>query len=150
MDKCKQCSKELTGKRQYCNDACRMAYKRSQPEQPEQSQPEQIQPEHEQSEQISNPNIQPEQDAQLADIPCRLTEELLDQLPTGVSKPTAQPTNETEDMQARHLHRRASNYQGLSWKDSPEYAELIYRLLTLTPAQLKDEGQTMPQWKGAA
>ena len=48
--KCKQCNQELSGKKQYCNDACRMAYSRRQPEhQPEQNH----QPEHEQ---IANPN----------------------------------------------------------------------------------------------
>lgn len=59
---CKACSKDLTGKRTYCDDACRMAFKRHgslnesmeamgwQPEQPEQNEPEQ-----------TNPNTQPEQ-----------------------------------------------------------------------------------------
>lgn len=44
--KCKQCNNELTGKKVYCDDACRMAYGRRQPEQPEHAQPEQTQPEH--------------------------------------------------------------------------------------------------------
>jgi hypothetical protein len=66
MNECKQCSKELTGRKQYCNDACRMAFSRNPNKpniEPEQimSQPEQIsQPEHEQPEQ-SQSEQQPEQ-----------------------------------------------------------------------------------------
>ena len=46
MNRCKnrKCGKIVTGKKVYCSDACRMAYKR---------QPEQVE--------LSNPNIEPEQ-----------------------------------------------------------------------------------------
>ena len=53
---CKQCNKELTGKKQYCGDACRMAYRRLKGEQ---QVAHHYQPEQE-SEQITNPNTQPE------------------------------------------------------------------------------------------
>lgn len=49
MSRCKSCNESVTGKKQYCNDACRMAFGRRQPEQisqPEHEQPEQMQPEH--------------------------------------------------------------------------------------------------------
>ncbi len=44
MRRCKQCNKELSGKKQYCNDACRMAYGRKANKKPEQTQPEQVIP----------------------------------------------------------------------------------------------------------
>lgn len=71
--KCLQCQKvELTNPRaHYCGDKCRMAYKRSLPEQsPEQIQPEQ--PEHEQKEPEQDlpeqPPKQPEQELIVEDI----------------------------------------------------------------------------------
>ena len=54
---CKQCNTELTGKKVYCNDACRMAYARNPNKvdaQPE-HEPEQMQPEHEQAATRTNP-----------------------------------------------------------------------------------------------
>lgn len=44
MKHCKQCNKVLSGKKQYCDDACRMAYSRKANKQPEQMQPEQAKP----------------------------------------------------------------------------------------------------------
>ena len=57
MNRCKQCGLDVTGKRQFCDDRCRMAFNRSQSEQSEQT-------EHEQPEQMK-PNTQPEQVASL-------------------------------------------------------------------------------------
>lgn len=45
MNKCKFCNKEISQKATFCSDKCRMAFKRSQPEQNKEIQPEQIQPE---------------------------------------------------------------------------------------------------------
>ena len=42
---CKHCKEPLTGKKQYCDDACRMAYSRA----TRTNEPEQIQPEHDNS-----------------------------------------------------------------------------------------------------
>ena len=56
---CRQCGNGITGKKVYCNDACRMAYARNPNKadaQPE-HQPEQMQPEHEQVATRTNPDL---------------------------------------------------------------------------------------------
>jgi len=61
MNKCKQCGVELTGKKTYCNDACRMAFKRTTRTQPEQEPEQKDQPEQAITRTIT-PNTQPEQE----------------------------------------------------------------------------------------
>lgn len=63
-NQCLQCNNQISVKAKYCSDKCRMAYIRSQPEQPEQNkapQPEQIQPEQTKQPEQTTPNNQPEQ-----------------------------------------------------------------------------------------
>ena len=43
------------------------------------------------------------------------------------------------------LYRRVGSYQGLDWKTSDEYKEIM--LHTLTVEQLELEGQFVPCWK---
>jgi len=45
------------------------------------------------------------------------------------------------------LYRRVGSYQGLDWKTSDEYKEIMHRLHTLTVEQLELEGQFVPCWK---
>jgi hypothetical protein len=71
-------------------------------------------------------------------------------LPPGVTHPTGQRTAATNEMSARRLKLRISSYNSLTWIDSPEYAETVYRLQTLTVSQLQEQGQTVPQWKVSA
>jgi hypothetical protein len=68
-------------------------------------------------------------------------------LPPGVSPPTGQRTLATADMTAQRLKLRVSSYNNLTWVDSPEYAETVYRLQTMTVDELTASGQTVPQWK---
>lgn len=70
-----------------------------------------------------------------------------DLLPPGVAKPTGQRTLGAADMTSPVLSRRISSYQGADWIASPEYAEVVYRLLTLTLDQLADQGQSIPIWR---
>ena len=172
--KCKQCSKKLTGKKKYCNDACRMAFVRRKPEQPEHAQPEQIQPEQSKAnkpEQVAEADrIRPgkiplpgdadyegvceKKDGQWkvkdkadAKPTNKLTPALLAKLPGGVSVPSSQPTTDTAKLTAPQLQANISTYTGIAWKHSPEYAELIHRLLTWTKQKLADNGHAVPSWK---
>jgi hypothetical protein len=61
MNECLNCEKEVSGRAKYCNDACRMAYKRKGEQKGEQK-PEQIEAK---PEQIANPNTKPEQNLTL-------------------------------------------------------------------------------------
>ena len=77
----------------------------------------------------------------------KLTPQLMAGLAGGVSVPTNQPTAETAAMIAREINSKVSLYPGIDWKHSPEYAELIYRLLTWSKAKLRDAGHAVPAWK---
>lgn len=68
-------------------------------------------------------------------------------LPPGVSKPTGRRTGWTSVMLAQDLRTRTRYYKGTAWTASPEYAETIHRLLTLTIEQLDAEGQFVPAWR---
>lgn len=134
--KCKQCNNNVTGKKQFCNDACRMAFKRK-ANNPN-TQPEQIRP---QPEQKSKPNKQTEQKTG------NLTPQLMAGLAGGVAVPTNQPNAATATMTARQINNKVSIYPGIEWKHSPEYAELIYRLLTWSKQKLREQGHAVPAWK---
>ncbi|HDZ14698.1 hypothetical protein LCGC14_1009610 [marine sediment metagenome] len=71
----------------------------------------------------------------------------LSSLPPGVSRPIGQPTTNTAKMPAPALARKVSLYKGLAWLDSPEYAEVIFRLLSRTIDQLKTARQFIPVWR---
>ncbi len=47
------------------------------------------------------------------------------------------------------LYRAVCCYPGVTWKQSPEYAEIMYRLHNLTVEELESEGQFVPCWKYA-
>ena len=72
----------------------------------------------------------------------------LDQLPLGVARPAGTRTPATAAMEGKMLHRRIIGH-GVTWIQSPEYAELIYRLLTQTVKQLEKAGIEIPAWKKA-
>ena len=67
-----------------------------------------------------------------------------EQIITGTPKPEQRPLN---DVLYGDLYRRLCSYPGMSWKPSLEYAEIMYRLYTLTVDQLELEGQFVPCWK---
>ena len=68
---------------------------------------------------------------------------MLDKLPFGVVHPTGQPDKHTQTQTAETL---LWNMCG-KWQDSPEYAEVIYRLLTMQVEGLKELGHMIPSWK---
>ncbi len=45
------------------------------------------------------------------------------------------------------LYRAVCCYPSVSWKQSPEYKEIMHRLHTMTVEQLELEGQFVPCWK---
>lgn len=68
-------------------------------------------------------------------------------LPPGVSKPTGQRTTETMAMTSRRLRSGVRSWPAIDWLSSPEYAEVVYRLLTLSIEQLDKQGQFVPAWR---
>lgn len=71
-------------------------------------------------------------------------------LPPGVTHPTGHRTTKTSAMSVQRLKARIDSYNGITWIDSPEYAETVYRLQTQTVSQLEASGQVIPQWKVSA
>ena len=71
-------------------------------------------------------------------------------LPSGVTHPQGTRNKETAKMKPDHLTRRIRHYTGATWVQSPEYAEQIYRLLTMTVKKLEASGMTVPAWKKMA
>lgn len=68
-------------------------------------------------------------------------------LPYGVSKPTGQRNAETEAMTSQQLCTCMRYSKGIEWLHSPEYAEVIHRLLTLSIEELDEQGQFVPGWR---
>ena len=162
MRVCKQCHEPVEGKKRYCNDACRMAYKRAQPEQETGDQPEQTKPEQPNPNSLALPGdpdyvgVCEEVDGkwQVKDNPSDDTptpipdwRSVKAKLPGGVSQPTGTPTTKTQGMKGSELHTAVSGYTGLDWLASNEYAEICYRLITWTVTELLEDGQRIPQWK---
>jgi hypothetical protein len=159
--KCKNgtCNKQVTGRKHYCNDACRMAYKRAQPEQ---------------SSTLGNPDVRVN-DAKSNETPLNSVaitpqneqkplsgsgntddknleqptewEKIKARLPGSVQSPTGTPTAATKTMTGQQLHHAVSTYTGQGWQASNEYAEICSRLITWTVAELIEDGQRIPQWK---
>lgn len=149
-----KCSNEVTGKQVYCSDRCRKAASRT-----------------DNSDKVGQTTNSDTQIGQSAKIdgesratdytrlilkccgidPGRcLTIPMLDSLPDGVPRPTAQPTPETAGVHAAALMDSMNRYNGIKWLDSPEYAEVVYRLLVSSVEQLEAEGQFVPGWKAVA
>ena len=149
MNKCKYepCHNEVisTGNRvkEFCSNRCRMKHKRSKPN---------IESEHIQTEQPkANKGSTPlEFTSQEVTLPPILDQPDITKLPHGVSRPTGHRTNTTARSTAHALSRAVSGYHGLDWISSPEYAEVIYRLLTLSADELEEQGQSVPGWRVAA
>lgn len=72
----------------------------------------------------------------------------LSDLPPGVTHPQGQRNAKTRDMKQADLARRIHGH-GASWMQSPEYAEQIYRLQTLSLEELEESGQHVPMWRKA-
>ena len=71
-------------------------------------------------------------DVTMPDIPLihDLTNDMIESLPAGVCRPDSRPTQHTASLSAAGLYKEI-RWAGTAWKQSPAYAELIYRLLTL-------------------
>lgn len=147
---CKQCGKEIQSKgtkpKQYCSDACRMRYKRT--EEPNRME-------------TNKTNEQP--DLTASEILAR-REGYKGRWPPD---PLAVPGNpdyygvcyqdghgawqvskdkpDVKTMTADELLRRL--HYITDWKRSPEHLEIMHRLHTLTVAELEAAGQPVPAWK---
>ncbi len=71
----------------------------------------------------------------------------LKRLPAEPTRPTGAPNPGTAKLTAGQLHTRIRYYHGLDWITSPEYAEIIFRLLTHTIEQLEADHQSIPAWR---
>ena len=95
--KCEQCEQELTGRQaSYCSDRCRMAAKRK---------VEQNEAEREQY---------------------QLTDEQLDNLPVGVTRPGS---------------------EAVAWARTECYYKLMYQLVTWPLTKLEEAGVWIPAWR---
>lgn len=133
---CKQCGndvEQVQGKRrrEYCNDACRMAFKRAQAKaNTEQAISEQI-TKSEQVEVISE---------QRSDW-----QKQLDNLPSGAVRPACK--QEPLEVDSDNMHED-EDWDG-RWQSSVGYMEKIWRLIHYTVAELTEDGQWIPTWKYA-
>ena len=139
---CENCSKTLEGKQQrFCSDKCRMKVKRA----------ETAAQDHAQG---PNPN-QPEQihqgitvkDGHATGKLSAAFDQALKNLPPAPTRPTVRPSPATGKLNSQQLKQRVSSYHGQAWISSPEYAETIYRLLTLSIDELNAAGQIVPAWR---
>jgi hypothetical protein len=71
----------------------------------------------------------------------------LSSLPATVTDPTGSRTEATKAMTTVQLNARVSACKGADWINSPAYAELIHRLITLSLAELRGSGQAIPAWR---
>ncbi|KKL08281.1 hypothetical protein LCGC14_2577440, partial [marine sediment metagenome] len=83
----------------------------------------------------------------ISDEAIELAQPDLNLLPVGVSKPTGHRSARAYSMTSQQLRIRIRCYKGLDWLASPEYAEVIFRLLTHTIDQLKQDHQFIPAWR---
>jgi len=136
---CLNCNKEVVqteGKksRLYCNTTCKSAYIRNKARHIVSPEPSQI---------VSESN-------RIDHIVSELDQaRYIDKtdLVTGVTCPTAPVDNpDMLDLTRQQIMGRIQSYLGVSWIDSPEYAELIDRLLTINPISLQAEGYFIPSW----
>lgn len=120
---CMQCKTELIGRKKgFCSDKCRMRHKRAKVEpEPERAKVEQPKPER------------------------VLTQTMLNKLPIGVVYPGGQPDEHTRARTADQLQWDIGCR--VNWPASPEYAEAVYRLLTMTVDELEVVSQWIPTWK---
>ena len=136
--KCLNCGKllsQIEGKkaRVFCNDACRMAYKRK--FKSEQGKSEQSKSEQGKSEQIKSEQIKSEQPN-----PNKYT----------VVEGKADKHNIPPDIKKlskEELYARIDHYPADTWKDSLEFKELKRRLNSMSLKDLKEQGYWIPSWK---
>lgn len=153
--KCMNCNNEAVGRSKYCSDKCKVAWNRNKKRNTVTGEAK-IVTTPETAPNTQKPDEQETVQATKSDGP--IVEQpdfnkafdwiaLLYTLPDRVTMPTGKPTPTTTCMTSQQLKTRRSLYKGLQWISSPEYAETIYRLLTLSIEQLNAEGQFVPAWR---
>ena len=150
------CGNEAKGRSKYCSDKCKVAWNRNKKRNTVTGE----------AKTVTKPEIAPitqTTDAQEAAGSTKSDEAMqkvaaldpmatVDQpdislLPPGVSRPTGQRTAKTEAMTGQQLRTRIRYYKALNWIASKEYAEVIHRSLTLSIAQLDEQGVFVPAWR---
>ena len=126
--KCKNCDIELeeskTRPRVFCSDKCTKAYNRRL--------------ENGQLDKITDKIT----DKKIMDTPKKITDtEITDKL---ISNTTNRWGEDVKKMDAKTLYAYIDAYEHDTWKDSPEYKELISRLNTYTLDKLRDGGYEIP------
>lgn len=164
MDECKRdgCIDNKRHKSPYCSNACKQADHRSKCNTPSVTEPcasvtdvsvtrhEQpsVTQAHATADELAHGiTVELDEPATSVSIGVVIEQPDIDQLPPGVTKPTGRRTAAAKAMTASQLKHRVSSYKGVSWIDSPEYAETIYRLLTLDVDTLTEQGQFIPVWR---
>ncbi len=127
--KCKNgCGKETGSDRKHtCSDKCRQAYNRD----------------RKSGRSVTKQEFTVTKCESVTEPERLLSQSMLDSLPVGVVRPTGQPNEKTEIMSGGNLNRSLLGVK--VWKGTPEYAEVIYRLLTDDL-----EGLKLPVWKLAS
>ena len=124
--KCLYCKKEYDAKRstsRYCSDKCRKLAFLNKEGVSVLSVPKVSVPEDNKNAKVSVPSLSVPQHRG------RLTKKLI------------------KDMKAQDLYDEIGIYEHDTWKDSPEYKELMKRLRAYSEAKLKAEGYDIPNWK---
>ncbi len=150
---CLNCKNEAKGRSRYCSDKCKVSYNRNKKRNNE---PENVtvnptsvteSPQSVTNGQLTVSDIKTTLD-NLPNYPMSeriLIPVMLKKLPVGVVRPTGQPDEHTSQRTAEQLHWAMGCRA--HWQSSPEYAEMIYRLLTMTVEKLEEIGQFVPNWK---
>ena len=130
MNKCKNCGKEIeslgTKPKLYCSDACRKRSKRT-----------------EQTDKTANGQEQTDKTAngqEQTDKPMTATEVNSHRAVNAADVTLSQ-------LIVQELYQRINRYKHDTWKQSPEYKELMSRLNTLDLEQLSRDGYWIPGWK---
>jgi len=137
------CGNEAKGRSKYCSDKCKVAWNRNKKRNTVTGE----------AKTVTKPEIAPitqTTDAQKVaalDPMATVDQPDISLLPPGVSRPTGQRTAKTEAMTGQQLRTRIRYYKALNWIASKEYAEVIHRSLTLSIAQLDEQGVFVPAWR---
>ncbi len=123
------CENEVAGRSRYCSDKCKVAYNRN-------------------KKSVTVIDEVPGVTPKITEAHARqIRQPDISLLPDGVSKPVGKRNAETSKMTSQQLQTRLSLYNGLKWLESPEYAEIIHRLLTWSIEKLEQNFQSIPSWR---
>ena len=137
MSRCKNlCGKELAGRRKdFCSDKCRKAYSRKSDKLGRSN------PDKSKVGQKSDTNLPPSIE-RIFNAGCEvgITSDIIENARN-------EPPDKIGELTAKQLYVAINSYPHDTWKDSPEYKELMKRLHSKTIEELESEGYSVPCWK---